>query len=511
MIRLILALGIMMTLSPSCGFADDFPSKIDEMLQSYFEGGLFQGNVLVTNGEKRIFEKSYGHARLFPKPQEIDESTRFRVASITKQFTAALILMFQERGWLHVEDYLSKFSYLADLPNANKIQIHHLLSHTSGYNNDVILSSDWQNTAWKETSLNDLLAKVKEIGPEKILKGVVLQPGKKMVYSNAGFIILAKIVEEEFAQHTGSRLPFSTIRRNWILKPAKLNNTGEFLSYEDEKLSEGYEYPLGINKGFSESPLQEGRTIHFSKSIGAFSMYSTARDLAKWHRVIYRSDKILSKASKDLMYSAHADGGDWGHYGYAVFIKNEKFGSVEKTHFWHHGNIWDGHITMYSRFPGENPSDDTVIVLLSNLKHTPEKDIARKIANILFNPKATMSQMNYSRPTSTSVSKELTKKLIGTYYELDEEGKKAGDSIALVSDRFGTYLINGWFGNQAIYPSENYLWHVETEDASVKFLTNSSGEVTGLKKQSRSLSWDDASKMKTYPPRLYCKDIYCPP
>jgi CubicO group peptidase (beta-lactamase class C family) len=114
----------------SCAFAQAPVDRMDQIVRSYSDNHEFMGSILVAQGDKVIFEKSYGEANLEWNIPD-DSLTKFRIGSMTKQFTAVSILLLEERGKLSTDDYVKK--YMSDAPAAwDKITIYNLLTHTSG-------------------------------------------------------------------------------------------------------------------------------------------------------------------------------------------------------------------------------------------------------------------------------------------------------------------------------------------------------------------------------------------
>ena len=115
----------------SC-FAQDIKPQVDQLINAYMKMDKFTGSILIAKGDKVLVSKGYGMAN-----RELGvintQETKFRLGSVTKQFTAMAIMQLQEKGLLKVDDPLTK--YIPGYPNGDKITIHHLLTHTSGIPN----------------------------------------------------------------------------------------------------------------------------------------------------------------------------------------------------------------------------------------------------------------------------------------------------------------------------------------------------------------------------------------
>src|SRR5579863_10487037 len=161
-------------------------ARMDQVVQSYVSAKQFMGSVLVARGDDVLFSKSYGSANLewnIPNAP----STKFRIGSMTKQFTAASVLLLEERGKLKVEDPVRK--YMPDAPAAwDKITIYNVLTHTSGIPNFTSFP-DYVRTE----SLPSPAEKTVERFRDKPLD---FEPGTKFNYSNSGYVLLGYLIEK---------------------------------------------------------------------------------------------------------------------------------------------------------------------------------------------------------------------------------------------------------------------------------------------------------------------------
>src|SRR5271170_7480261 len=162
------------------------PARMEQVIQSYASKKQFMGSVLVARGGDILFDRSYGDANLeWDIPNS--PSTKFRLGSITKQFTAASILLLEERGKLSVNDPVKK--YIPDAPAAwDKITIFNLLTHTSGIPNFTSFP-DYRSQEPFDTTPEKLVARFRD-------KPLDFQPGEKFSYSNSGYVLLGYLVEK---------------------------------------------------------------------------------------------------------------------------------------------------------------------------------------------------------------------------------------------------------------------------------------------------------------------------
>src|SRR5690349_9523024 len=177
------------------------PDRFLQVVQPYVDAQMFMGSVLVAKDGKVIFSKSYGMADLeWNVPNS--STTRFNIASMTKQFTAASILLLEDRGKLKTDDLVKK--YFPDAPASwDKITIYHLLTHTSGISDDA--------------------ARYEPGPPEKLtFHDVPLksQPGEQWAYTNLGYIVLGYLLEKVSGQ------TYEEFVQQNIFKPLGMNDSG---------------------------------------------------------------------------------------------------------------------------------------------------------------------------------------------------------------------------------------------------------------------------------------------
>ena len=159
----------------------ELEKKVDSYMSSYVKNGDFSGNVLIVKGGKILFERSYGQAN-YELGVPIKRDTKFRIASLSKTFTAAAIVLLQNQGRLNYADKLSK--YIPDFKQADSISIYHLLLHQSG-----VVDINYDQYALDKLSLNDIINTVKNTTP-------YFKPGTQFRYSNTGYLLLAAIIEK---------------------------------------------------------------------------------------------------------------------------------------------------------------------------------------------------------------------------------------------------------------------------------------------------------------------------
>jgi len=332
--------------------AQDKAAKIDELVSKYTENGIFNGSVLVAENGSIIFEKGYGYADRDLKTANTPE-TKFRIASLTKQFTAMLIMQLVEQGKIKLDAKLSDYLtyYRKDL--GDKITIHNLLTHTSGVPN-------YTNNEFMD----------KHVGTAITPKDLILtygsgeldfEPSTKYNYSNTAYVMLGAIIEEV----TGKK--YETVLQENILTPLQMTNSG----YEHNEIK-----MTNQAIGYDNAPggVVIAKFIDMSIPFSAGAMYSTVEDLYKWDRALY-TDKLITAASKEKIFTPFLN-----NYGYGWNIIHAKVSETdEKIIHTHSGGI-NGFSTNIMRVE----SDNLVIVVLSNYANGQSTKVANDISKIMY-------------------------------------------------------------------------------------------------------------------------------
>jgi CubicO group peptidase (beta-lactamase class C family) len=303
-------------ITATSAFAQQNVQKIDGLLKQYHDYGQFNGSILVAEKGKIIYEKGFGMANMeWAIPNQPD--TKFRIGSLTKQFTAALVLQLVEEGKIKLDGKIS--DYLPDYrkDTGEKVTIHQLLNHTSGipdYTHRPNFSAEISRNPY---SVADFVKKFASGDLE-------FEPGSKFSYDNSGYSILGAIIEKV----TGKT--YETVLTERILKPLGMTNSG----YDNHS-------PLLQKRasGYQKTPDGFVNAAYLDMSIpyAAGSMYSTVEDLFKWDQSLYE-DKILSAESKKLMFTPGL-----GNYGYGIRISDQPLGKTDqKTKIIGHGGAING-------------------------------------------------------------------------------------------------------------------------------------------------------------------------
>lgn len=328
--------------------------KEDAYLRSEAATHFFRGAVLVGIDGKIVFEKAYGFG-----DEEWGVSntihTKFRIASLGKQFTAACILLLQERGRLNVHDPVSR--YLSGLPTAwQAITVHQLLTHTSGIPN--------YTSSPEIGKLNRTGATPQQLIELVAGKPLDFIPGTNWSYSNTGYILLGMIIEKISGQS------YAGFLKTNILEPLRMSDSGYDTARNIIKeRASGYD--------MIDGHLANADFIDMSIPFSAGGIYSTAEDMYRWNEALTENGKLLSLDSLKQMFTEYPEAVHEGqHYGYGVVISRLKFGKL----LYYHGGGVEGFSSSIQRYP----NDRVCIVILSNLATYKPWELGDHIASDLL-------------------------------------------------------------------------------------------------------------------------------
>jgi len=249
------------------------PEKlIDSIFEEATQGDSPGAAVLVAQDGEILYQKGFGFANIEEQiPVTLD--TKFRIGSITKQFTAAAILELQEDGLLNVNDKLSKF--IPDYPRGDEVTIYHLLGHTSGIHSHTS-KPEFYKTMMEEVRPKELIESFKHDEFD-------FNPGEKWLYNNSGYFLLGYIVEKVSGESFGDYL------KSHFFEPLEMKNTGVHswhLNLENE--ASGYSYKDG--------EFHPAMKWDMSQAGGAGAIFSTVGDLYRWNEAVFNG-KALSESS----------------------------------------------------------------------------------------------------------------------------------------------------------------------------------------------------------------------
>src|SRR6476661_3956575 len=322
---------VALLLTASCVAQDKTPTadvaRMEQLIKAYVPS-RFMGSVLVAQDGKVLLDKGYGFANLeWDIPNT--PTTKFRLGSITKQFTAASILLLAERGKLTLNDPIK--TYMPDAPAAwDKITVFNLLTHTSGIPN-FTSQPEYKSLQLTEAPVAKSIATVRD-------KPLDFPPGEKMSYSNSGYLVLGYVIERL------SGASYEKFVTDNIFTPLGMKDSG-------------YDSNAAIiprrAAGYAPSPAGPVNAdyVHMSIPHAAGALYSTTEDLLRWEQGLF-GGKVISAASLAKMTTPFKN-----DYAFGVIVQTAHGRKVVQ-----HGGGIDGFNTFLAYYP----DDKLTVAVLAN-------------------------------------------------------------------------------------------------------------------------------------------------
>ena len=346
--------------------------KIDQLISKYYEYGYFNGSALVADKGDVIFEKGYGFANMeWNIPNTPD--TKFRLGSITKQFTSMLIMQLVEKGMIKLDGKITDYLPYYRKDTGDKITIHQLLTHSSGIPSYTSLPNFFQTTARTFHKPDDFIK-------EFCSRDLEFEPGSSFAYNNSAYFILGAIIEHVLD------MPYDKALGKFIYQPLGMKNSGYDWSEEIiPNRAAGYQKTIS---GYKNAPF-----IEMALPYSAGSLYSTVRDLFVWDKAFY-SNKLLSKEYWNMLFAKQIKAGGIGspYYGYGWALDIYYNGKDSLNVITHGGSVNGFNTNNYII-----PQTGQIIILLNNTGSVPLGEITNQILSILngketFEPKQRLAE-----------------------------------------------------------------------------------------------------------------------
>ena len=335
MTRILLTLTSLLMIGIHCkAQIDTIP--IDSIVQNSVTANLFEGTVLIAENGNTIYHNSFGfkdNENLVP----ITNKTHFGIASITKLFTAIIVMQLVEEGKLQLKDNIETLLPEYEIPNSKKITIHHLLLHITGLPNED--DEIYQKSKTPKEFVIETLAK----------KGARFG---SFNYANIDYVLLGLIIEKynkkSWQQSVQSR----------ILDKVEMQNSG-FLVLEN--YPENFAYSFSID---DQNTRQIDPQFFIENFYAAGCMYSTAEDLLKLDQAMYE-DQLLTERSKNLMYTSYPE---YNYSGYSVWTYNYPFAKSKPKVMERRGGILGANSVLIRMLD----TNKTIIILSNNNRFNPD-------------------------------------------------------------------------------------------------------------------------------------------
>jgi CubicO group peptidase (beta-lactamase class C family) len=398
-------------------------------------GGL---SLLVARNGTILYQKGWGVANRDAKAA-FTPDTVSRIGSVTKQFTAAAILLLQERGKLAVTDPVSKF--FPDFPRGDVITLHHLLTHTSGIHNYTD-KPDFYDTVTLPATTGEMIDRFRNDPPD-------FAPGAKFSYSNSGYFLLGAIIEKV------SGTSYANFLREEFFTPLGMVHSGVHTGAPIDNEAKGYAWANGA--------VSPALNWSMSRAGGAGALYSTVGDLFRWNEALFHG-KVLSKESLDAAWKPAATETDRAPetgYGYGFGIVRTR-GLLEITHT---GGL-HGFLSVLFRFPEKG----LTIAVLGNLSDPPPQLSPAAIGSRIAELYLWREMLRRDQPKVAHADPKELAAAVGRY-------DYGAASMEVTSD--GGCLFAQLTGQPKyeIFPKGDSTWFWKVVDARVRFVHDAAGRV----------------------------------
>ncbi len=412
--------------------ADTHQQRMEQIVQDAVANHHFMGTVLVERDGKPILDKGYGSADLewnIPNAP----NTKFRLGSITKQFTAASILLLEERGKLKVEDPVSK--YMPDAPDAWKnITLFHLLTHTSGIPNFTNFA-DYRETQGQPTTPEQLVARFRD-------KPLDFPPGEKWSYSNSGYALLGYLLEKISGQR------YCDFLQQNIFTPLAMKDSGcDVNSVILPRRASGYvARPHG---------LENATYIDMSVPFSAGELYSTTGDMLRWQQGLFGGKVLMADSLKRMTTPVK------NNYGFGLEIE-----TIQGHERISHGGGIDGFNTFEALYPQEKLS----IIVLSNVNGNTPDELTLRLASVMHGQPVVLPSERKEIPIPATTLSQY----VGVY--------RIAPQFALTVVLQGDHLVVQATNQPAapIFASSPTRFFYRVVDAEIEFFPDAAGKIDHL-------------------------------
>ena len=345
-------------ISTTLCFGQTKTEQLDELLNQYLDYGKFNGSVLVADQGKVMYKKGFGMANMeWDIPNK--PNTKHRLGSVTKQFTAMLILQLVAEGKIDLQTPIT--TYLPDYPkeNGDKITTHHLLTHSSGIPNYTAFPDFFAAESRNPYTPDQFVKKFED-------KELEFTPGEKFNYSNSGYFLLGVLIEKL------SGKTYEEMLHEKIFTPLGMHDTG----YDNHK-----DILKNRATGYEKNGTSFINSAYLDMSIpyAAGSLYSTVEDLYLWDQALYTTT-LLPQKYMDLFFTPYIAAFGNSQYAYGWGVGKEVIGNTtDSITVISHGGGINGFNTNISR----SPSNKSLVVLLNNTGGAPLGEMTRSIIGIM--------------------------------------------------------------------------------------------------------------------------------
>jgi CubicO group peptidase (beta-lactamase class C family) len=422
-------------------YAQTTSERLEEFMDAAYKAKLFNGVVLAARNDSILLAKGYGW-RDYENHIAHDTNSIFRIASVTKPFTAVVILYLQEQGKLKLSDYVTK--YFPEYSIGDKVTIKDLLTHTSGIFEYSNQENFFEKIAYKPYTQKDFW---KYIGN----KALQFTPGTEHQYSNSNYFILGYLIEKI----TGK--PYEQNVREVIFNKAGMTHSGfDYKNLQSLFKTVGYDV-------LNDSVHFKSRIADSSAAYAAGGIYTTAGDLLRFHKAL-TTNSIISQKSQQEAYTVYQ-----GEYGYGWYIRELSKGKLVG----HKGGIM-GFNAMFTHGVNEN----LCIIALSNdysIREDPEKEM--NFIDIAFLQILDGSSTVYYIPRVAIKSSPASLPQYTGTYKMDSTADFIID-VTVKGDHLQAIFNNG--SPYEYYEEKKDFFFTKRVNSQLEFERDSNGKITDV-------------------------------
>jgi CubicO group peptidase (beta-lactamase class C family) len=413
-------------------------AKVEEYMKAQVQTNGFSGTILLASKGTPVVSKGYGFANIEWQLPNTPQ-TKFRIGSLTKQFTSMVVMQLREQGKLKLEDSLCQF--VAPCPEAWKpVTIHHLLTHTSGIPSYTGLA-EWRKVNMVPKTVDEMVG---------FFRDLPLQwtPGEKFAYNNSGYFLLGIVIEKVAGKK------YEEVVREQIFKPLGMENSG-------------YDWSATIipqrAAGYSgRAPaIRNAAALDMQQPYAAGSLYSTTEDLLKWDQALY-TEKLLPAAAKEIMWTPFKE-----NYAYGWGIQ-----TASAANFGHRRISHTGGINGFSSIIIRQPDANVTAIVLTNNDSLPggAGTVARDLLALYYG-------QPYKIPAPRTVAKvdpAIYDQYVGKY--------ELTPTFIMTVTREGSSLMTQPTGQARIeiFPESETTFFPKVVEATITFEKDASGKVVAL-------------------------------
>lgn len=388
---------------------NDRAVELDSLMNVFYEYDLFNGVILAAEEDEIIYYSAFGKAN-FEWEISNQTDTRFKMASITKVYTASLILHLVERGMLSLDDVIT--DHLPDYPSSagDRITLEHLLVQSAGIPDYINLPGFLSTQAKLTHDKHEFVDYFAHLDLE-------FEPGTDWNYGNSGYYLLGLIVEEV----TG--MSYEDAMEQYILEPLGLDDTGYAATGKViERLAGGY---VKTPEGYEKASF-----FHSSAGFSAGMMYATAEDMFRWTRALAEGKIIRNPYHLQNMVTPQME-----DYGFGMFIGEQQIGDRNELVFSHSGNV-NGFTSQLSYFS----DSDYTLIIMDNTQQCASR-IFFAVREVLFGEQAPVIRQPIANKAGRMIKEEGVEQAVNFFREHTEGGGQEIDFSLRELTRLSNYYL----------------------------------------------------------------------